>query len=202
VLASNEVKYKTSDYFILFYFILFYFILFYFILFYFILFYFILFYFILPFVSENLCNCNCEVAVCLKEPGYRGIGSETAAAASLGSAVFQSKGVLFFRNTVSGLVKLVQPCMYLRKKLVRPRNCCISLKLVAMSSMKYVINEDKNKVRNCCQWVYLAISQELGMLKHPVHDSLECGWCIGKVKGQYSELVVAKWSSEGCLWSV
>ena len=30
---------------------------------------------------------------------------------------------------------------------------------------QYVINEDKNKVRNCCQWVYLAISQKLGMLK-------------------------------------
>ena len=26
---------------------------------------------------------------------------------------------------------------------------------------QYVINEDKDKVRNCCQWVYLAICQEL-----------------------------------------
>jgi len=33
------------------------------------------------------------------------------------------------------------------------------------------------------------------MLKHPVHDSLERGWGLGKSKGQYPELVVAKRSS-------
>ena len=36
------------------------------------------------------------------------------------------------------------------------------------------------------------ISQELGMLKHAVHDSWECGWFIGVAKRQYPELVVAR----------
>ncbi len=61
-----------------------------------------------------------------------------------------------------------------------------------MTENQYVINEDENKVSSCCQWVYLTINQELGVLKQPVHDSWECGWFIGVAKRQYSELRVAR----------
>ena len=43
-----------------------------------------------------------------------------------------------------------------------------------------------------------AVSKELGMLKHPVHDRLEGGQCIGEPKGKHPEPVVPERHGPEC----
>ena len=56
-------------------------------------------------------------------------------------------------------------------------------------------------MRHGRQGVDTTVSKELGLLKHPVHDRLEDGWCIGDPKGKHPELVVPKRRPKSRLWS-
>ncbi len=62
-----------------------------------------------------------------------------------------------------------------------------SLEVLLKTSMSSMQTRTKPEVA-----ANVYISQELGMLKHAVHDSWECGWFIGVAKRQYPELVVAR----------